>query len=634
MAFDLSKFILFNPFAKFFKDSRPEEEAKEQTEVQNSQGISQEEIDLRHFVNYDYLAQPGASITYIGIQFEQYFGSKAGRIQKYRQMSRYPIINDALDNICDDAIVGNPDGNICTLDILEEIPEHIEAEIRKNWNYLITNVFRFNERGWEFFRKWITEAELYVELVLNDAGDNIIGVKVLPAYSMIPIYEQNKIKGYMQVVAPGVAVGPQGASLDGPGAGAAGVDHANQGNVSYSNTENYSQGSLPNSIIFDKNQIAYTNFGDYGDGMLDVRGFLENAIRPFNQLKNMEDALVVYRLVRAPQRRVWNIYTGRMPKGKADEYIKQLANRYKKKIIYDSETGAMNSSQNVQGLTEDFWFARDINGNGTSVETIGGDSNFGEMDDIKYFQENLYKTLKLPRARYDDTSNGQYMTGKSGEITREEIKFARFIERLQRRFKYILLEPFITLLRLRGIDERYIDLNMYNIMFTKSNLFKEYKELELLESRISVFSSIAEYIYDKDDNPKGTFAKEFAMRRFFLMDDSEFLWNKQLMEKEVGVKAEDIPKAGGEEGGFGGEGEGAGFGGEGEGAGMGGAEGLGPEAAPTETTPTPEAETVPTTPESVTFDINNINTAILKEWQHIDKHIRSKHNKRKLSHNS
>jgi len=611
MAVDFSKFFLFNPFAKYFRQSRPEEEAREQEEIQNSQGISQEEIDLANFINYDYLSTPGYTMTYIGIQFEQYFASKAGRILKYRQMARYPIINDGINQICDEAIVDNADGGVLDLEINEEIPEHIEAEIRKIWNYLTVTVFRFNERGWELFRKWLVEAELYVEMVLNDKGDDIIGIKVLPAHTMTPVYDENKIKAFMQV----------GTNMPDEDIRRVYPDNANRGNVSYAHTQNFSQG-MANNVIFDKDQVAYSNFGDFGDSLLDVRGYLDPAIRSYNQLKNMEDALVVYRLVRAPQRRVWNIYTARMPKGKADEYVRQLAFRYKKKVIYDPETGAMNSAQNVQGLTEDFWFTRDINGNGTTVDTIGGDSNFGEMDDIKYFQENLYKTMNLPKTRWDDVAaDNQYTTGKSGEIAREEIKFSRMVERMQRRFKYVILDPFMTLLRLRGIDERYVDYNMYNINFTKSNLFKEYKELELLEARIAILGSVSEFIYDAEENPTGFFAKEFALRRFFLISDEDYNWNKELLEKQQQAAA---PEEGeGEEaggGGFGGGGaeEAGGFGGEEAGGGE--------EAAPAET------------PESINFKIDQIDTSILKEWNQLDesikdryrdKSLRNKHKKRK-----
>jgi hypothetical protein len=294
---DLSKLFLFNPFSRFFNRTRSEEDVKVEKQLANSQGISQEEIDIRNFINYDYLSSPGAAITYIGIQFEQYFGSKSGRIQKYREMARYPIINDGLSQICDESIVSNSDGSFLALEIQEEIPEHIEEEIRKIWKYLVVDVFNFNERGWEFFRKWIIEAELYMELILNDEGDNIIGIKILPAHTMMPIYEENKISGFMQV------------NVNSPEA-VKGVDHAHKGNVSYANTQSYSQTEQSN-IIFDKDQVAYVNFGDYGDNFLDTRGFLESSIRPYNQLKNMEDALVVHRLCLDGQSRVktkdgWN----------------------------------------------------------------------------------------------------------------------------------------------------------------------------------------------------------------------------------------------------------------------------------------------------------------------------------------
>jgi len=608
---DLSKLFLFNPFSRFFNRTRSEEDVKVEKQLANSQGISQEEIDIRNFINYDYLSSPGAAITYIGIQFEQYFGSKSGRIQKYREMARYPIINDGLSQICDESIVSNSDGSFLALEIQEEIPEHIEEEIRKIWKYLVVDVFNFNERGWEFFRKWIIEAELYMELILNDEGDNIIGIKILPAHTMMPIYEENKISGFMQV------------NVNSPEA-VKGVDHAHKGNVSYANTQSYSQTEQSN-IIFDKDQVAYVNFGDYGDNFLDVRGFLETSIRPYNQLKNMEDAMVVHRLVRAPQRRIWNVYVGKMPKGKADEYVRGLIQRYRKKIIYDPETGAMNSAQNVQSLTEDYWFTKDINGNGTSVDTIGGDSNFGEMDDVTYFQENLYKTMMLPKSRWEE-GGGQsvYSNGRAGEIQREEIKFSQFVERLQRRFKYILIDPFITLLRLKGIDERYIDYKLYNIRWTKSNLFKEYKELELLESRLGILGSVSEFIYHPEENPTGYFAQEFALRKFFLMNDEEWQWNKELMSKIIKKDTDETPpdEGFGDEGGdMGTEEEPGGFGSD-----------EGPTETPTTNEPTtPEivgtdagGEPIPT-PESVSFTKTKKDSLILTEWKNFDKKIIEKY---------
>jgi hypothetical protein len=617
MAISLDRFFLFNPFAKFFKGSRVEEEKKEDQEIDNSQGVSQEEIDLQNFINYDYMSSPGNAITYVGIQFEQYFGSKRGRIQKYRQMSRYPIVNDALNQICDDAVVDNPEGDVINLEITEEIPEHIEDEIRKIWKYLTINVFKFNERGWDLFRKWLIEAEIYIELILNDEGDDIIGIKVLPSHTMMPIYRENRIDAFMQVNAnsPEAVKG----------------SNASMGNVDYAQNQNFSDNGEQNSIVFDKDQIAYSNYGDIGENNLDIRGFLESAIRPFNQLNNMEDSTVVAKLVRAPQRRIWNIYTGKMPKGKADEFVKQLANRYKKKLIYDPTTGAMDSAQNIQSLTEDYWFTRDINGNGTTVDTIGGDNSFDDMSQVKYFQENLYKSLMLPRSRWEDPTTSMYASGKSGEIQREEIKFARFVERLQRRFKYIVLDPFITLLRLRGIDERYINQDIFNVQFTKSNLFKEYKELELMESRLSILAAASQFIYNPNENPQGYFAPEFAMKRMFLMTEGEWQWNKELMDK---IRITDENASGGSENQFGAPGEsGGGFGGgaggefgtEGGESGGEAGEDTGAEA------PVAGGEGgAEETPESSSFKITNKDSSILQEWFIFDESIKDRYKDKNL----
>ncbi len=609
----------FNKFAKQFADSRPEDVKKrEAEEIHNSQGISREEMDLAPMdsSNAQYMGYSGQST--IGIQFEQYFGGKKARIAKYREMSLYPEINDAIDAVCNDAIVEDNNGNIVNLDIDEEIPEHVEEEIRKIWDYLVRDVFSFNERGWDLFRKWLVEAELYVENVMNDDANDIIGIKVLPAFTMVPIYKENKIQGYIQVT--------------------------NQKDIDKMYNTGQSTGALAsNYIVFDRDQVNYSNYGLYGANMMDVRGYLESAVRTYNQLKNLEDAVVVYRLVRAPERRVWNIYTGRMPKGKAEEYIKGMIQRYKKRITYDSQTGAMDSAQNVQALTEDFWFSKNDKGEGTTVDTIGGGMNLGEIEDVNYFLRKLYKTLKLPNSRWSDPAANTYSSGKAGEITREEIKFSRFIDRLLNRFKYILVDPFITLLRLRGIDERYVDEKIYNVQFTKSNLFKEYKEMELLDSKFSLLSSIEPYVYKPEENENGFFSQEFVMKNYFMMSDEEYEENQNRLEEEK-VKAEQARAEleaqgliGGEEGegAFGGGGLGGGdfgggvgdFGGGapgGEGGLEGGLEGGAEAPEPA----SPEAVGAELAGLEAGFEVDSSGKFILSEWNKEDKKLIEK-NKRK-----
>ena len=510
MAGKLFDVLGFNKFAGYFKNSRLESQAIEDQVQDNSIGVSQEEISFGNTRNTMMYGEAGGMST-VPVQFEQYFHNKASRIAKYRQMSRYPEIADALDNICDDAIVSDDNGFIVQLAMTRELPEHIEEEIRKHWKYLVYDVFDFNQFSWELFRKWVVDGELYLELILDDEGDTIIGYKVLPAHTMSPIYDGDEITGYMQTIRNETT------------AATAGYD--------YSGTTTGQQEESV-EVEFDKDQIVYINYGDTGNNRLDTIGFLESSIRTYNQLKNLEDASVIYRLVRAPERRVWNVSVGRMPKAKAEEYIKKLMQQYRKKITYDSSDGSMNSYENIQAMTHDYWFAKNDDDKGTTVDTLPGGANLGEMEDVNYFLKKMYTTLKLPSSRWKNNPDGagQFSTGKSGEVTQEEIRFARFIERLQNKFQYMLMDSFCTLLRLKGVDERYVDSSLFNIQFTQSNLFKEYKELELLESKFALLGSIESYIYKPEENENGYFDPDFVLLNWFNMSQQEYELNQKMLD--------------------------------------------------------------------------------------------------------
>jgi len=533
----IGDFFDLNKYAKFFKVGRMSEDLRQREAVQNSQGFSQEQFDLglttptgSNYYNSNHGGYGIHGMTSINIQFDQYFGNKAQRIATYREMARYPEISDALDNICDDAMTESSNGVMIELDIKEELPSHIEDEIKKQWEYMLDEVFSFSDMAWDLFRKWLVDGELYVELILNNEGDDIIGFKILPAHTMIPVYEDNNIVGYVQSVKPiNVDAGSSYGTPTGP------------------TGEN-------SNIYFDKDQIVYINYGDMGRNRYDIRGFLDASIRTYNQLKNLEDAVVIYRLVRAPERRIWNINVGRMSKTRADEYLRGVMQRYRKRIKYDSSTGAMDSAGNIQAMVEDFWFPKNADGEGTTVDTLGAGQNLGEMQDVEYFLKKLYKTLKLPSSRWKDVTDAGsqlYSQGKSGEITREEIQFSNFVRRLQKKFKPLLLDTFITLLRIKDVvDKRYIDYSLYNVIFTEQNEYKEYKDLELLESRFALLGSIESYIYKPEENENGYFSQEFVLRNWFMMTDEEYNKNKELLEneKKLAQQARESAGFGGESG--------------------------------------------------------------------------------------
>jgi len=519
-----SRIFPFNRVSRFFQTGREKEDALEYQQMKNSQGMSQEEFDKSNFLSYENLFNSNQAASYVGVSFENYFANKVQRIMKYREMSLYPEISDALDMLCDEAIVDNPNGDIVSLTIKEELPSNIERQIREEWKYLLTEVFAFNERGWDFFKKWLVEAELYVELILNDKANSIIGIKILPAHSMVPVMENNKIVAFLQTRKEGV------------------VD---KNSVEVKGTKE--ETVMP----FDRDQVSYVNYGQSGENVVDVRGYLEPAIRTYNQLKNLEDSLVIYRINKAPLRRLWNVATRRMPKGKSEEYLKGLIQKFRKKVIYNPQTGDIDSAANIQTLTEDYWFLKNEDNSGTEVTTLGESTGFlNEIDDIKLFLGKLNKALKIPKARWEDSKTAGYSTGKnSSEVTREEIKLMKFVERLQRRFKYLILDAFISQLRIKGFDEQYVDLGLYDIEFTKSNLFSEYREMEMTESKINLLTSVDAFIAKPSNNFEGMFAEEYVMKRMLFISDEEYQKNADLIEAAkakagVGKKKNVNPPAG------------------------------------------------------------------------------------------
>ncbi len=508
MEFKLSR-IKFNPFAKFFSNAKPKIEVEKEAQIEkNSQGKTQEEINKSEYQNNLGVMNPG--VIFSDVEFTEYFKSKLLRIAKYREMSIYPEVSDGIDNVCDDAIVFDENGDILSLDIDDSIkmPKVIESKIRNAWDYIVDEVFKFDENGWRLFKDWLIEAELYIEIILDKTKKNVIGLKKLPAFTMYPMYEGTKIVGYKQCV--------------------------NKGKED------------EQDVFFSAEQIIYVNYGLFGKDLTDVRGYLEAAIRPYNQLVSLEDSTVVYKLVRAPQRKVWNVDVGKMPTGKAREFINKMIQQYKKKSIYDSTTGKVDITQNIQSMSEDYWFAKNSEGKGTSVDTIGGDMDLGPLNELDYFLKKLYKVLKLPKSRWDTERDNVYTGGRIGEISREEVKFANFISRLQGRFKYVLLQPFLLLLKLRGIDERYINDRIYNVLFNKSNMFAEYRHLELLQSKFDILGNAVEYIVTDENEfgPDGIYAKEYVLRNMLNMSDQEMEANEKFIKKE---KAERKLKADQEE---------------------------------------------------------------------------------------
>lgn len=489
-----------NPFARFFKGSRTKrEELLTAEKAKNSQAVSQTDIATKDLYKNQQHAQDG-SIVVSSIQWDQEFNSKKERVYKYREMANYPEIEESVEFVCDDSIVADDEGDIVHLDIKEELPPNIQKKIQLQWNYIINDVFNFNEKGWEIFKLFLIDAEVYAEKILNSKANSIIGLKFIPPYTIAPVYNHGSIIGFTQNPDVGAVNAPQ-----------------------------YGQTTEKKSTDFDVDQIAYAFYpGKPGKTIIDVRGYLESAIKVYNQLKNVEDAEVVGKMARAPLRRKFEVDVGRMTKSRAENYLKGLIQRFRKRMYYDPSTGAVNAAENHMSFTEDYWFAKSTDSAGTTIEHVESNANFGEMTMANYFAKKVYKCLKIPRSRYEDAAS-VYFGGKSGEIAREEIKFSFFCSRCLNAFKPLIQDTFLTQLKLQGFEERYLRPELYNIWFTQSNMFREYKENELLDARLAILTTVSSYIYN-EDNKTGLFDPDFVLRRFFKMRDKDFEENQSMLK--------------------------------------------------------------------------------------------------------
>ena len=351
---------------------------------------------------------------------------KIRRLQQYRRMAAYAEVSDAIDEICDETIVKNTEGEIIKIEVGGAYNNNIKKEIRKEWNKFVT-VFKLEDKGWEAFRQFLIDGELFYENVIsqNRPDFGILGVVSVPSELINPIYDnvQNGlIKGFLlRRAAP---------------------DTKQQGKSSSEKEE---------LIIFDKNQITYVHSGLWNEDRSMRVPYIENARRAYKQLSLIEDSIVIYRLVRAPERLVFYVDVGNMPAPKAEQYLQKLIRQYWSRKTYDVGGKSVQNVYDPQSMLDSFWFAKKQGQEGTKVDLLQGGANLGQLDDLMYFVKKLYKSLKVPIGRL----NAEDSFKDGSEITREELRFAKFVMRLQRQFAMALKDSFIVHLKLRQLWEKY-----------------------------------------------------------------------------------------------------------------------------------------------------------------------------------
>jgi hypothetical protein len=294
-----------------------------------------------------------------------------------------------------------------------------------------------------------------------------------------------------------------------------------------------SRRSTNQGVRLSPDSISYVSSGLLDPSKKQVVSYLHKALKPINQLRMMEDSLVIYRLARAPERRIFYIDVGNMPRNKSESYMKDIMSRYRNKIVYDSNTGQLKDDRKHMSMLEDFWLPRREGGRGTEISTLPGGENLGQIDDIIYFQKRLYRALNVPVSRLEQES--QFSLGRSTEIGRDEVKFQKFIDRLRRRFSALFTGILKKQLILKGIitEQDWESWKGYvTVDFQRDNHFTELKDAELLQNRLQTLDQVSQYVGEY-------FSREWAMKNVMMMSDEDIEEMKQQVEGENATTDED-----------------------------------------------------------------------------------------------
>jgi len=409
-------------------------------------------------------------------------------------MAAYSEVADALDEICDEFINKDENGDIVKLGFIDSgLSETQKTKVRKEFQRYI-NYFDLEHKGWEYIRQLLVDAEIYWEHIIHKKypKEGILGVVTIPSDVIDPVFEnvQNMIvKGFL---------------LRKPI-----YDAKNPGKV-----------AKIELIPMDVNQVTYINSGIWNENKNLRLPFIENARRAYRQLSLIEDAIVIYRLVRAPERLVFNVDVGNMAPPKAEAYLRKLMTSYWSKRTYDADQAATVQKFNPQSMLDSFWFAKRAGSEGTSVTQLAGGANLGELTDLMYFVKKLYKSLKVPASRLNP--DDPYKDG--ADILREELKFARFVVRQQQRFATGLKGGFITHLKLKGIyDEMRLKDSYLDLTFNVPTNFYELRENQKFQLKVENFNSITQ----------GEFvSKTYAQKRYLGWTDSDIMANREFLRKD------------------------------------------------------------------------------------------------------
>ena len=451
------------------------------------------------------------------VDIEGVYRNENELIRRYRSMALYPECDSAIEDIVNEAIVADSNDSPVSIELSNlNASDGIKKKLREEFKYIL-ELLDFDKKAHEIFRNWYIDGRLYYNKVIDQKNpqDGIQELRYIDSAKMKYVRQVKKTRND----------------------GLARAERDNPATYDFPELEEYfiytpggsnQYGSSPaKGIKLTKDSVTYCTSGLVDRNKGSTLSWLHKSIKPLNQLMMIEDSLVIYRLSRAPERRIFYIDVGNLPKQKAEAYLRDVMQRYRNKLVYDANTGEVRDDKKFMSMMEDFWLPRREGGRGTEITTLPGGQNLGEITDINYFQKKLYRALNVPETRLQGDSG--FSMGRSSEILRDEVKFSKFVGRMRKRFSEMFSDMLKTQLILKNIitpeDWEYMsDHIQYDFLY--DNHFAELKDAELLRERLTLAEQTQQYVGKYYSN-------DYVRRNVLRQSDEEIIEQDKLIEKEI-----------------------------------------------------------------------------------------------------
>ena len=462
----------------------------------------------------DDAATPVAGGGYFGtaIDLDGSYKDESDLIRRYREMSIHPECDRAVDDVVNEAIAGERDDSPVDVDLANlDVSAGIRRKIRDEFHNVL-RLLDFDKKAYDIFRRWYIDGKLYYHKVIDTKNPRrgITELRYIDPRKIRKVieFEAKKDRQFVDPRTMESLTAPRSAEY-------------------YVYNQKGLRGLETTGIKIASDAIAFCHSGLKDMNKNVIMSHLHKAIKALNQLRMIEDSLVIYRLSRAPERRIFYIDVGNLPKQKAEQYLREVMSRYRNKLVYNADTGEIRDDSKFMSMLDDFWLPRREGGRGTEITTLPGGQNLGELEDVKYFQKKLYRALNVPESRLE--SDSTFNLGRAAEITRDEVKFQKFVTRLRKKFSELFHDLLKTQLVLKGIIsiEEWDDMSEHiQYDFIADNYFSELKDQEILNERMNLVTTM-------DPFAGRYFSLDYIRRKVLRQSDAEIKEIDKQMEGEI-----------------------------------------------------------------------------------------------------